>query len=915
MKKKPESSLQIVLQRARDVGGFLIHPIAIGIYLTFFWTNTARVYYDYRKHLKDLKSATTLLKSLHVADLKSIDFRLQSLGPRPPSPDIALLAVDERSVQTVGRWPWPREILGKVVDNTFKNGAKVIGFDIVFSEPTDNKALLLAQRLQEKKILAGDSSGLTEELREFDSDARMSEIFAKHSDKIVAGSFHNMTQNFDRNPQAELCQDWVFKLTPAFQIWDKEESRVGPLDSARPFVPKFLEDVYRTILVNMAENYRESHPAPKNFVETYDLELAIQNQQMAYCLRWLDPKEDENYATLSEQWPAILESDPSIKYAKFEDWVQVIRSQSLPSSITNADHWVLFTPAVGSSLKHTGYFNAYQDIDGTIRRSRLVVRTGGEWYMPSLSLKTFLLAKNLNVQVKIDKDPEDKERKILTELQLLDSDTGNPVQNIPVDEEGNLLINYMGPQMMFPHISASDMLTDSPKMKVSWRRYDPTKKIWIVDPEVEVDKAAFLKNKILLVGATAVGIYDLRVTPFEENFPGAETHLNVLDNLLRNNFMYLHPNEMILMLISLLTIGLILSFALAKVGALWGLGISSGMLFCLYFLDRIVFFQNGILVSIIFPIGLTLIIYVGLTFFKYLTEERNKKELRQTFQKYVSPAIVNEILSDPKHVELGGRKEKITVFFSDVRGFTTISERLDPRALVDLLNTYLTPMTDLVFKNRGTLDKYMGDAIMAFFGAPIKDVHHAENAARCALQHIEKLLELQREFAAKGLPLIDIGIGLNTGEASVGNMGSSTVRSYTVMGDTVNLGSRLEGINKEYGTRIIISEFTYDEIKSKFVCREVDWVRVKGKLQPVKIFELMSEGPPSDDQARFLNAFEQGYQSYHERKFAEGLESFQRALDLRPDDECSKLYVERCQDYMKENPPPDWDGVYTMKTK
>jgi adenylate cyclase len=263
---------------------------------------------------------------------------------------------------------------------------------------------------------------------------------------------------------------------------------------------------------------------------------------------------------------------------------------------------------------------------------------------------------------------------------------------------------------------------------------------------------------------------------------------------------------------------------------------------------------------------------------------------------------------------------ELTVMFSDVRGFTTISEKLDPRALSDLLNSYLTPMTDLVFETKGTLDKYMGDAIMAFWGAPIHFADHAEHAARCALKMLVKLRELQESYRAKSLPEIDIGIGLNTGDMSVGNMGSNTVRSYTVMGDSVNLGSRLEGINKQYGTRIIISEFTRAKLGQAFITREVDWVRVKGKALPVRIFELMGErnsGATQPDPLliQLLPHFEAGFAHYHARRFAEAIEEFNRALQIKPDDECSKLYVERCQDYVQEPPEQDWDGVFTMKTK
>ncbi|MCB0356143.1 MAG: CHASE2 domain-containing protein, partial [Bdellovibrionales bacterium] len=432
---------------------------------------------------------------------------------------------------------------------------------------------------------------------------------------------------------------------------------------------------------------------------------------------------------------------------------------------------------------------------------------------------------------------------------------------------------------------------------------------------VKVNKKEFMKDKYLILGATAMGIFDLRVTPFDENYPGAETHVNVLDNLLRQDFLSRHQDEETTMLAVLFILGVILSLALTQLGAVSGLLLTTVSLLGVSFYDKYFLFEKGILVSIIFPLALTAGLYVFLTFYKYFTEERNKKELRSTFQKYVSPAIVDEVLKNPKNIELGGRKENITVLFSDIRGFTTISEKLDPRALSDLLNSYLTPMTDLVFENRGTLDKYMGDAVMAFFGAPIHYKEHPHFACRCALQMLDKLRELQTEYRKQGLPEIDIGIGLNSGDCSVGNMGSQTVRSYTVMGDAVNLGSRLEGINKQYGTRIIISEFTHSAVKDNFTCREIDLVRVKGKILPVRIFELVSEGPAPEEVNKKLECFNKGYILYHKKEFSAAMEQFNQALNINPEDDCSKLYIERCQNYLKEPPPADWDGVFIMTTK
>ncbi|MCH2534866.1 MAG: adenylate/guanylate cyclase domain-containing protein, partial [Bdellovibrionales bacterium] len=504
---------------------------------------------------------------------------------------------------------------------------------------------------------------------------------------------------------------------------------------------------------------------------------------------------------------------------------------------------------------------------------------------------------------------------IIDKVDIINS-KGEPLFEIPLSTDGKLLLNYRGPQKTIPHISVSEVLSESDTAEIETIHFneDGTVNSDLIEIKT-VNKKEWFKDRIFILGASALAIYDLRVTPFDRNMPGPETHLNVIDNLLRQDFLKIHKDEEMYMPLSLFFIGVLASLVISYLGAVSGFFTTIIMLATVLIVDKHIFFLNGWVVTIIFPLILILSLYIFMTFYKYFTEERSKKELRGTFSKYVSPSIVDEILKDPENLELGGKKQNMTVLFSDIRGFTTISEMLDPKALSELLNSYLTPMTELVFEHKGTLDKYMGDAVMAFFGAPVQYPDHAAHACRCALSHIKKLKELQIEYEKKGLPQIDIGIGINTGEMSVGNMGSETVRSYTVMGDAVNLGSRLEGINKEYGTRIIISEFTYQDVKDSFICREIDWVRVKGKNKPVKIFELIDEGSTSVENAKMLKHFNKGFELYHQKMWTEAIEQFNLALNHVPEDVPSKLYIQRCETFIKQPPPEDWDGVYVMTTK
>jgi len=308
-------------------------------------------------------------------------------------------------------------------------------------------------------------------------------------------------------------------------------------------------------------------------------------------------------------------------------------------------------------------------------------------------------------------------------------------------------------------------------------------------------------------------------------------------------------------------------------------------------------------------------IYLGITVYRYITEEREKKKIRGAFQYYLTASVINEMLKDPSKLKLGGDKKDLTVLFSDIRGFTTISEKLTPEALVHLLNEYLTEMTNLVFKYDGLLDKYMGDAIMAVFGAPLDQPDHAVRACRTALDMMEELKKLQKKWADEGRPVFDIGIGINSGDMVVGNMGSDMRFDYTVMGDSVNLGSRLEGINKEYGTNIVISEYTYAAIRDALLCRELDSVRVKGKKLPVKIYELLGEKKDSANWEKYVSLFEKGLSKYKQGLWDEAIAAFRKVIEVRQDDAPAKLYIDRCEELKKNPPEGPWDGVFTMTRK
>lgn len=879
------------MKQFKKIAIFLFAPSAfkIGVAITCVYVYTALRYYSAPSYL--LKNDKTL-SVIHDLHQKSYDYRLRDRGPRDVSNEIALVVIDDKSLEKIGRWPWPRIKIADMVERLRSYGAKVIAFDAVFSEPEVNPAI---KTLNQIKLSGLASSELTQaidkEIEESNSDLIFAKTVEKHSDHLVMGTYFDPAQAYNR-PWGDICEAELLANTYEYKVFENEALQIPVLDSTSSDIPLEFKSYIRKNFEQIQENNKQLASA-ENWDETH-LKNKTYDDNLHFCNEWVTKYTQDVPATNAR---GLASSADILQYA-----------ENIPhNSVAKAGRLWLDIPVIAQGTKHTGYFNAFQDNDGTLRWSNLIARYGNQ-YVPSIALKTVMLAKNLGLLVKIDADEQNPGSTRISSLELTDPETAEPVKIIPVDGEGRMIINYAGGEKSYPHLSAAELFNGKDTAIIN-------RKIGSVEESVTVNKSEWLKDKILLFGATAIGIYDLRVTPFAENFPGPEVHTNIMDNLLQENYLQKSSREDLYMMGVIVLLGLALSGLISYLGAVIGMLLSVTALLGVYYYDKLFLFKNGIVTTIIFPIFLIGTLYVVLTFYKYLTEERKKKELKGTFAKYVSPSVVNEILKDPSNIELGGKKQRMSVMFSDVRGFTTISEKLEPTKLGDILNMYLTPMTRLVFDYKGTLDKYMGDAIMAFWGAPIFFPDHAIQACRCGLKMMEKLGELNKQFEALGLPHIDIGIGINTGDMSVGNMGSDIVRSYTVMGDSVNLGSRLEGINKEYGTHIIISEFTYAEVKDHFVCREVDWVRVKGKKLPVKIYELISEKTVDQKIKEKVEHFKSGFEYYHQKAWDKAIECFNLSLNVDPDDYTSKLYLKRCTNYKSEPPPEDWDGVFEMKTK
>ena len=392
---------------------------------------------------------------------------------------------------------------------------------------------------------------------------------------------------------------------------------------------------------------------------------------------------------------------------------------------------------------------------------------------------------------------------------------GINLPEIPVDQKDRMIINYSGRPGTFKTIPAID----------------------VMEEKIESD---LLKDKIILIGATAPDLHDEQLVPvsYGRLMSGVEIHANAIETIIKNKFLkYPDLKWQIIIFISL---ALILGLILVSFKIILGSFLALASLI-IYLITSLIIFDQGIILDIFYPIIIFILIYLAIVFYRYLIEKKEKLKIKNTFSRYVSSDVINEILSNPNKLKLGGEKKELTILFSDIRGFTTISEKLSPEELVNLLNQYLTLMTDIIMESGGVVDKYIGDAIMAFWGAPLREPAHAKKACQVALEMIKKLEKKRKDWRKEFGVDLNIGIGLNTGKVIIGNMGSEKRFDYTVMGDSVNLASRLEGLTKNYQTEIIISQFTKDKIGSNFTFKYLDKVAVKGKEEKVEIYQLVKK--------------------------------------------------------------------------
>jgi len=576
---------------------------------------------------------------------------------------------------------------------------------------------------------------------------------------------------------------------------------------------------------------------------------------------------------------------------------------------------------LGDGARGAGFFDTNPDPDGVLRRTPLVMRYENNLY-PSLALemmRLYYFEDTFNLITEGD----------LTGLynQMTGINIGQIF--IPTDARGQVLINYegrsnLGRDSPFTYISATDVLNGT------------------LTPEQE----EALINSLVLVGTTATGLFDLRSAPMEPVYPGVEVHANVLNALLSAaptftvdnsgdadsevgmdsavNLLLKAQNDPFpskpdweegAVIASMIITGIFLSFVYPLLGPALLLLSSLTFMLGLTALNFKMWADFNLDISLVIILFLILMITVINLTYGFLKEGLSRKAIKGMFDQYVPPAHIDAMLNDPDNYNFEGESKELSVLFSDIRNFTTISESLSATQLKTMLNDFFTPITGIIFDYQGTIDKYVGDMVMAFWGAPLDDPNHRRHAVEAALKMLEKVEELKPVFAEQGLPEVNIGVGINSGFMNVGDMGSTYRRSYTVLGDAVNLGSRLEGITKIYGLKLLIGQETYDHLDG-YLCRLVDKVQVKGKDESIRIYQpVCLESEASEDLKTLVDDYHRAQEIYVSQRWDEAERMFSRLKELDPDMMLYDVYLERIGTLRHEELEPDWDGTYRFSTK
>lgn len=694
---------------------------------------------------------------------------------------------------------------------------------------------------------------------------------------------------FYRNPSPLLdsfdnrLRDYLFQIRGEIptsdnviivDIDEKSLKSLGQWPWSRNKVAKVLENLTNSGVAIIGFDIvfaEEDNSSPHSILEKFD----IQKENI--------PNYDEIFANTVASTPTIL------GYVfELEDKPHIGKTEpNIPGSISgkfndfsiNAYGTILNTPQIQENGYSSGFFNNIPDNSGIIRSVPLIISYNKDTYT-SLSLEIMRLITQTQ-SIYVDANEEDGIQNIIL----------NDI-TIPTDRHGRMIVNFRGGSKTFEYFSAIDIYNNTiPKEK--------------------------LQDKIVLIGTSAIGLLDLRAISFDSVYPGVEVHANVIDNIIQGDFISRDVFLDVFEEYAIYILAFLIVF-LIKYTPFWMNPVISLVFFAILMITAYwCLFEFGVIINIIFPLLTILLCTIIVTLLDFFYEIKQEEAIKKKFAAKVSPEVMNNLLKNIDNNDFQAMEKEVTVFFSDVRGFTNISEQMaTAKDLIEYLNEYMEPMSNIITKYEGTIDKYIGDAIMAYWNAPADVVNHADKAVKASLEQIAHLSELNDYLSKNSKPLIDIGIGLNTGPAVVGEMGSTGRSDYTVIGDAINLGARLESLCKYYDSKLNISNFTKNKLEEKYNFRFLDLVTVKGKKEAIEIWQVISQGELSSNVKEELDIYNQAISLYKRSDFKEALELFKTGdkNENKSNRRINSIYIERCEYYI-QNPPSNFNGVYEHQTK
>jgi len=905
-------------------------------------------------------------------DFQAQDVFFQIRGPKKPSGQVVIVDIDNKSLEAFGQWPWPRAEIAQVIRTLKEDGARVIGFDIVFAEPDRLSLKDWVSRLRNMGIgvrsphNAGEST-LSEEFKGFNlSSSMVKQIVLKDWEKRLT----RMDSTFYVEPGIpdDLYEQRIISGYQSFakMLWEEEENtnvlraaraglvyRPRPyLESQRPLLEMTRASREMFYLTHRLGNRSFLADGGRVIVDNdYELGMAIRDTKaVAGGLFIIENSAGARLSSFRKS-EALRETQGMVVSAG------IVGANEVFPGMRKALQQVVNVPAIQSMCYHQGTFNITPDQSGTARyytmlmdapifQESLVLKPGkesldGEALLdpnnyevkiishtityPSIALEMIRAANGYDEVV-----PGFLNRKrglFLRRIQGfhygnapdLNLGAGKRVQYyskdifanilpqerfIPLDFRGDFLINYLGyggrwqpeyqygPEYYIPYFSLADVV----------------KKTFT---------SGSFKDKYVLIGSSDPTLSDLIGSPFRPAFPGMEVHATVLDNLIKGDYLVEYEHWEVLFTFFGILLGgaalvVLIAYARMWVAMLATLVVLVGLPIFSYFALS----QGHTAIHFVYPWNCMVLLSAVTVLVNFFVEGRDRRFVVAQFSKMVSPQVLQKLRDDPKSVALGGQRSVVSVLFSDIKGFTTISEALDPKKLVELLNDYFTPMTDIILSHDGFIDKFIGDAIMGCWGVPLADKDHAIKACRAACEQQRVLVGVAKSIKQHYDVDISVRIGIASGEVSAAMMGSESRKSFTVMGDIVNLGARLEPACGDYGVKILMSESTYEFVKDDFETRCVDKLVVKGKTVPAPIYELLGEkGMVSAELLEVVRHYTKALELHWDRQWQAALDALEEAKAVIADDHPSEVLAQRIRSYMETPPPPQWNGAYVKTTK